>query len=217
MMRFFRELERRLAEAGLRRATADHDVVRRRARRRRGRGAADPLDRLRPGRSPRRRPALRALDAGSDTALVTDAGGTTLRRQPRPARTHPLDARDDRRRTRPTGYMTGFPSVDVKSRRRRRRHRSRGSTTAGCCTLGPQSAGADPGPACYGRGGDRPTVTDACLLLGYIDPDYFLGGEMTVSVDLAREALERDVSPTARARRPGGGRRRAPPARSSGW
>ena len=43
--------------------------------------------------------------------------------------------------------------------------------------VGPQSAGADPGPACYGRGGVQPTVTDADVVLGYIDPDYFLGGE----------------------------------------
>ena len=42
--------------------------------------------------------------------------------------------------------------------------------------VGPQSAGADPGPACYGRGGTEPTVTDADVVLGYIDPDYFLGG-----------------------------------------
>ena len=62
----------------------------------------------------------------------------------------------------------------------------------GLLHVGPASAGADPGPACYGRGGDRATVTDACLVLGYIDPDYFLGGEMSVSIDLARDALERE-------------------------
>ena len=44
--------------------------------------------------------------------------------------------------------------------------------------VGPESAGADPGPACYGRGGENPTVTDADLILGYLDPDYFLGGTM---------------------------------------
>jgi N-methylhydantoinase A len=53
--------------------------------------------------------------------------------------------------------------------------------------VGPESAGADPGPACYGRGGDRPTVTDANLLLGRYNPDNFLGGKMT----LDREAAER--------------------------
>ena len=55
--------------------------------------------------------------------------------------------------------------------------------------VGPESAGAEPGPACYGRGGDRPTVTDADLLLGYLDPGFFLGGEMPLDVDAARSAV----------------------------
>jgi N-methylhydantoinase A len=56
--------------------------------------------------------------------------------------------------------------------------------------VGPRSAGANPGPACYGRGGTEPTVTDANLVLGRLDPDYFLGGQMAVSAEAAREALE---------------------------
>ncbi|MCZ7567155.1 MAG: hydantoinase/oxoprolinase family protein [Ardenticatenaceae bacterium] len=59
----------------------------------------------------------------------------------------------------------------------------------GLLKVGPDSAGADPGPACYGLGGTRPTVTDADLLLGYLNPDYFLGGRMK----LDREAAERAV------------------------
>jgi N-methylhydantoinase A len=55
--------------------------------------------------------------------------------------------------------------------------------------VGPESAGAEPGPACYGRGGDRPTVTDADLLLGHLDPGFFLGGEMALDVDAARSAV----------------------------
>jgi N-methylhydantoinase A len=55
--------------------------------------------------------------------------------------------------------------------------------------VGPESAGAEPGPACYGRGGDRPTVTDADLLLGYLDARFFLGGEMPLDVDAARSAV----------------------------
>ena len=47
----------------------------------------------------------------------------------------------------------------------------------GLLKVGPESAGADPGPACYGRGGEEPTVTDADLILGYLDPDFFLGGQ----------------------------------------
>jgi len=56
------------------------------------------------------------------------------------------------------------------------------------------SAGADPGPACYGKGGTEPTVTDANLLLGRLDPAYFLGGEMPLDVQAAREAINRCVA-----------------------
>ena len=59
----------------------------------------------------------------------------------------------------------------------------------GLLTVGPESAGSVPGPVCYGRGGRHPTVTDADLLLGYLSPDYFLGGEM----DLDRTAVENAV------------------------
>ncbi len=61
----------------------------------------------------------------------------------------------------------------------------------GLLKVGPHSAGANPGPACYGQGGDRPTVTDADLLLGYLNPDFFLGGEMDLDVDAARSAMDR--------------------------
>ncbi len=59
----------------------------------------------------------------------------------------------------------------------------------GLPAVGPQSAGSEPGPACYGRGGREPTVTDADLLLGYLDPHAFAGGTMTLDVDAARAAL----------------------------
>jgi N-methylhydantoinase A len=59
--------------------------------------------------------------------------------------------------------------------------------------VGPESAGADPGPACYGRGGTRSTVTDACVVLGVIDPAYFLGGQVRLDPDLAAAAIQRDV------------------------
>ena len=60
----------------------------------------------------------------------------------------------------------------------------------GALRVGPVSAGADPGPACYGRGGTEPTVTDALLITGILDPNYFLGGRLQVDVDLARAAYE---------------------------
>ena len=63
----------------------------------------------------------------------------------------------------------------------------------GRITVGPESAGAEPGPACYGRGGEAPTVTDADVALGRIDPEAFAGGRLTLNAKLADTALTRDV------------------------
>ena len=62
--------------------------------------------------------------------------------------------------------------------------------SGGILRVGPQSAGADPGPVCYGRGGEEPTITDANLVLGRLDPEYFLGGKMKLDVEGARKAIE---------------------------
>ncbi len=64
----------------------------------------------------------------------------------------------------------------------------------GTLQVGPESAGAEPGPACYGRGGKNPGVTDADLLLGYLDADYFLGGEMALDKEAARRAVEEQIA-----------------------
>ena len=64
----------------------------------------------------------------------------------------------------------------------------------GLVTVGPDSSGSDPGPACYGLGGHEPTVTDADLVLGYLDPSSFLGGRMHLDVAAAREAIERRIA-----------------------
>ena len=64
----------------------------------------------------------------------------------------------------------------------------------GFLNVGPQSAGADPGPACYGRGGTRPTVTDADLVCGYLNPDYFLGGAQMLDVAAARTAIAAQIA-----------------------
>jgi N-methylhydantoinase A len=61
---------------------------------------------------------------------------------------------------------------------------------SGDILVGPESAGADPGPACYGRGGTQPTLTDACLLMAILDPAGFAGGEMALDAELARRAFE---------------------------
>ena len=63
----------------------------------------------------------------------------------------------------------------------------------GFLNVGPQSAGADPGPACYGRGGLRPTVTDADLVCGYLNPDYFLGGAQKLDLAASRAALKAHI------------------------
>lgn len=68
----------------------------------------------------------------------------------------------------------------------------------GMLEVGPQSAGADPGPACYGKGGKQPTVTDANVVRGALNPDYFLGGKASLDAVAAREAIEtRIASPMA--------------------
>jgi N-methylhydantoinase A len=64
----------------------------------------------------------------------------------------------------------------------------------GTLQVGPESSGADPGPICYGRGGDEPGVTDADLLLGYLDENYFLGGEMQLDKEAARRGIEDKIA-----------------------
>jgi N-methylhydantoinase A/oxoprolinase/acetone carboxylase beta subunit len=64
----------------------------------------------------------------------------------------------------------------------------------GTLQVGPESAGAEPGPICYARGGTEPTVTDADLLLGYLDPDYFLGGIMKLDAAAARRGIEERIA-----------------------
>lgn len=92
------------------------------------------------------------------------------------------------------GHITGFPSVDVRS------VGAGGGSIArvdsfGVLHVGPESAGANPGPACYGKGGTEPTLTDAALLLGYLDPDFFLGGTMPLHVGAAERAMGKIAEP----------------------
>ncbi|MFZ5511082.1 MAG: hydantoinase/oxoprolinase family protein, partial [Pseudomonadota bacterium] len=64
----------------------------------------------------------------------------------------------------------------------------------GLLRMGPQSAGADPGPACYGKGGRLPTTTDANVVLGYLDPAFFAGGRMKLDAEAARRAIEEHIA-----------------------
>src|SRR5881392_1627735 len=88
-------------------------------------------------------------------------------------------------------YYIGLPMVDVQS------VGAGGGSIArvrqGALLVGPESAGATPGPVCYGRGGTQPTVTDADAVLGYLPSEGFAGGRMTLDVDAARSAIEREV------------------------
>lgn len=91
------------------------------------------------------------------------------------------------------GYPVKIPLVDVKA------IGAGGGSIAwidrgGALNVGPRSAGADPGPACYGLGGEEPTVTDANLVLGRLNPDYFLGGEMSLNAALAERAVRTHVA-----------------------
>jgi N-methylhydantoinase A len=65
---------------------------------------------------------------------------------------------------------------------------------SGLLKVGPKSAGADPGPICYGQGGTEPTITDAALVLGYLDPEAFLGGEMELEVDAVRSGIREKLA-----------------------
>lgn len=131
-------------------------------------------------------------DFGGADAIIADTGGTTydvsLVRGGRIPWT-----RETWIGQRFRGHMTGFPSVDVKS------IGAGGGSIAwvdegGLLQIGPQSAGSMPGPVAYGKGGVEPTVTDCSIILGYIDPDFFLGGRMVLDRGAARRALKENVA-----------------------
>jgi N-methylhydantoinase A len=132
-------------------------------------------------------PAADELDV-----LVVDAGGTSLDICPTRAR-KVLYTREKWCGPKWRGHMTGLPAVETRSV-----GAGGGSIasvdTGGFLTVGPRSAGAVPGPACYARGGSQPTVTDAAVVLGYVDPDYFLGGWLHLDAELSSEAVERGVA-----------------------
>jgi len=120
-------------------------------------------------------------------AIVCDTGGTTfdvgLIRDGSPVYT-----RDSWLGRQWIGDLISMSSVDVRS------IGAGGGSIAwidagGLLQVGPESAGSDPGPACYGLGGDRPTVTDAAVVLGYLDPDFFVGGRMKLNVKAAHRVM----------------------------
>jgi N-methylhydantoinase A len=88
-------------------------------------------------------------------------------------------------------YLIALPMVDVISIGAGGGSIAR--VRAGGLSVGPESAGGDPGPICYGRGGTEPTVTDANLVLGYLNPDRFAGGTLPLKVDGVAEAIEERI------------------------
>ena len=132
------------------------------------------------------------IDSKLPNAIIADTGGTTydvsLVRRGRIPKTRETWIGQPYR-----GHMTGFPSIDIKS------VGAGGGSIAhvdegNILHVGPESAGAVPGPVCYGAGGTEPTLTDACVVLGYLDPKYFLGGAMMLDVKAARDAIRTKVS-----------------------
>src|SRR5690606_15034905 len=133
-----------------------------------------------------------ALEDMSSNVIVADTGGTTydisLVRDNHIPMTRELWIGQPTR-----GQLVGYPSVDVKS------IGAGGGSIArvdagGLLHVGPMSAGAVPGPVCYGNGGTEPTVTDATVVLGYLDPDFFLGGAMKLDRDAAYRVVAEKVA-----------------------
>ena len=137
-----------------------------------------------------------AAEGIGDLVIVTDAGGTTfdVSLTRRGALTY---TRESWIGGQFTGDCLGMSSVDVRS------IGAGGGSIAwidsgGMLRVGPHSAGAVPGPVCYGRGGTEATVTDAAAVLGYLDPGFFLGGRMQLDLPAAELAL-RELAQAARA------------------
>jgi N-methylhydantoinase A len=132
--------------------------------------------------------AYALAETGAKDVIVCDAGGTSfdvsLTRAGRPVFTRETWLGEPY-----VGHLTGLASRDVRS------VGAGGGSIAfvddgGLLHVGPRSAGSEPGPACYGRGGTEPTVTDAAVALGYLDPAGFLGGRIVLDAAAATAALQ---------------------------
>jgi N-methylhydantoinase A len=143
------------------------------------------------------RSVARALDA--QDAFSFDMGGTTAKvgliqgGEPRVVKDYEVGAVAHAAGRGGGGYPIRTPVVDLVE------IGAGGGSIAwidegGGLRVGPTSAGADPGPVCYQRGGEQPTVTDANLILGYLDPEYFLGGQMVLDRATAEAAIHRTVA-----------------------
>ena len=136
--------------------------------------------------------AFLAADDGGDHVLAFDMGGTTAKLSVidhgRPKISYTFEAARAKRFIEGSGLPLRISALELIE------IGAGGGSIAhiddiGLLKVGPTSAGADPGPACYGRGGTEPAVTDANLLLGYLNPDYFAGGTIHVSPELSERSL----------------------------
>ena len=140
-----------------------------------------------------------AVQCGEMLAVAFDMGGTTAKAclvtDGQPVITDELEVARLSRFTKHSGLPLRLPSLDLIE------IGAGGGSIAsisdlGLLQVGPESAASEPGPACYGRGGEHPTVTDADLLLGYVNPTYFAGGTMTLDTAAARKAVGRILEKT---------------------
>ncbi len=129
---------------------------------------------------------------GEENLLAFDMGGTTAKacfiEHGKPAFTGMFEAARVKRQFRGSGMPLKVPSVEMIEIGAGGGSIARIGGT-GLLKVGPDSAGAAPGPACYGLGGTQPTVTDADLVLGYLEPGYFLGGDMALDLPQAQRAI----------------------------
>ena len=136
--------------------------------------------------------------AGVDHLIAFDMGGTTAKmcliENGEPSHANEFEAGRVRRFRKGSGLPLKVPVIDLIE------IGAGGGSLArvddmGLLKVGPESAGAEPGPVCYGRGGTQPAVTDADLMLGYLSPGFFLGGEMALNVAGAERAIEARLCP----------------------
>ena len=183
MIKWYKALEDRLQQGGYR-----HSLLTMQAW-----GGVMPADRMRPIGTINSGPAGGTIASkyyadllGLENVLSTDVGGTSFDVSVL-AEARPVFGRE----TLIMRYRVETPIVEIRS------IGAGGGTMAWVdpntklLNVGPQSAGSDPGPVCYMKGGTNPTVTDADMILGYINPDYFLGGKMKLDKQAASSALKK--------------------------
>lgn len=132
--------------------------------------------------------------SGRDALMAFDMGGTTAKmcliEDGEPLVTHEFEVNRQYRLKSGSGLPVKAPVIDMIEIGVGGGSIA-GTDALGLLVVGPESAGSEPGPVCYGRGGADPTVTDADLVLGYLGADSFLGGEMSLDLDGARESIRR--------------------------